>query len=45
MSDELTIERLEALSVHFEPVLEKFIKEIEDFCQFLKDRVKKVGEQ
>lgn len=41
---ELDEKRLEALSVHFEPVLEKFIKEIEDFCQFLKDRVKKVGE-
>ncbi|HHT9107658.1 MAG TPA: hypothetical protein ACFYEF_04215 [Candidatus Wunengus sp. YC63] len=38
---ELDEKRLEALSVHFEPVLEKFIKEMEGFCQFLKDRVKK----
>lgn len=40
---ELDEKRLEALSVYFEPVLEKFIKEIEAFCQFLKDRVKKEG--
>ena len=41
---ELDEKRLEALSVHFEPVLEKFIKEREAFCQFLKDRVKTGGE-
>ena len=40
---ELDEKKFEELSIVFEPVLEKFIKEIEDFCQFLKDRVKKEG--
>ncbi|MCF6149859.1 MAG: hypothetical protein E3K37_14495 [Candidatus Kuenenia sp.] len=35
---ELDEKRLEALSVHFEPVLEKFIEEMESFCRFLRNR-------
>jgi len=35
---ELDEKRLEALSVHFESVLEKVIEEIEYFCQFLRNR-------
>lgn len=35
---ELDEKRLDALSVHFEPVLEKFIEEIESFCRFLRNR-------
>lgn len=35
---ELDEKRLEALSSHFESVLEKFIEEIESFCRFLRNR-------
>lgn len=38
---ELDEKRLEALSIHFEPVLEQFIREIEDFFKFLQDQVKR----
>lgn len=34
---EIAEKRLEALSIHFEPVLEKFIEEIESFCRFLRN--------
>lgn len=38
---ELDEKRLESLSIHFEPVLEQFIREIEDFFKFLQDQVKR----